>query len=127
MDRKLVFLVGIGGAAGSIGRYLLSGWGTRGDFPTGTLLVNAVGCFLIGLFLFGGAAGGWLNAPARVFLAIGILGGFTTMSSFTYDTVALVEDAEYVRAASNVALTLAACLGGTFAGRAVGVGLWGAA
>jgi CrcB protein len=125
MDWKLVSLVGLAGAVGSIGRYLLSGWATRSDFPSGTLLVNVVGCFLIGLLLFGGVAGGWMGPQARIWIGIGLLGGFTTMSSFTYDTVALVEGAEYARATANVALTFVSCLGATFLGRAVGVTLWG--
>jgi len=123
MDWVLVSLVGIGGAAGSVARYLLSGWATPGDFPTGTLLVNVLGCFLIGLLLFGGIAGGWLTPSARVFLGIGLLGGFTTMSSFTYETVAFIEAAEYVRAALNVGLTLGACLAGTVGGRAAGLAI----
>ncbi len=124
MDWKLLSLVALGGAAGSIVRYLVSGWSTPGDFPTGTLVVNITGCFLIGLLMFGGAAGGWISPPIRLLLGIGLLGGFTTMSTFTYDTMALVESSEHLRALGNVSVTLVGCLAGTWLGRVVGLTLW---
>ena len=124
MDAKLLAYAMLGGAIGTGARYLLSGWFTKSDFPTGILVVNAVGCFLIGLLMFGGIAGGWLQPGARVFLAIGVLGGFTTMSSFTYDTMALAEQAEYLRASANVGFTLVVCFVGTLLGRMVGLAMW---
>lgn len=75
MEPRYVGLVALGSALGGVARYAVQGWTTRGDFPTGTLLVNGVGCFLIGLLVFGGLAGEWLPAGGRVFLAIGVLGG----------------------------------------------------
>lgn len=125
MDWKLISLIGIAGGAGSIARFLISGWATRADFPTGTLIVNVLGCFLIGLLLFGGMAGGWMKPETRIWIGMGLLGGFTTMSTFTYETVALVEGAEYTRASINIVLTIASCLVATFLGRAAGIALWG--
>jgi fluoride exporter len=100
-------LVGLGGAIGSIARYLVAGWMHAlvplALFPIGTLTVNLCGCLLIGLL------GGYSDArqafgpELRVFLFIGVLGGFTTFSSFAYETLALARDAELLRAFANVA------------------------
>ena len=124
MDWRLSTYVFVGSALGGLARYAVAGWATRGDFPTGTLLVNATGCFLIGLVLFGGAAGGWLGPSARAFLAIGVLGGFTTMSSFTYETFAFLEDGAVRSALVYAGLTLASCFLGTWLGRVVAVRTW---
>ena len=104
---RAVLLVGLGGGLGSIGRYLLGGWVHRWpaveSFPAGTLVVNVVGCFLIGIV--GGLATGrqMFGADLRLFLMIGVLGGFTTYSSFAFETLALARDAEVGRALANVA------------------------
>ena len=92
----------IGGGIGAALRYWLSGVLPRhweNDFPYGILVVNLVGCLLVGFFM------AWLEdrflvAPAlRVFLVIGVLGGFTTFSTFSYETIAHVRYAEYLLAA----------------------------
>lgn len=88
--------VGLGGCIGSILRYLVSGWVQRlADtplFPYGTLSVNVVGCLTIGLL--GGLAdnAGMLSPSTRLFLLVGVLGGFTTFSTFGYETMALLRD-----------------------------------
>lgn len=101
-----VLLVGIGGALGSIARYgsgVLVGciWPTT--FPLATMLVNIIGSLIMGLFI------GWLarttpdwQADARLFVAVGVLGGFTTLSSFSLDTVVLLERGEIGQAALYV-------------------------
>ena len=127
MEPRTLGLVALGSALGGVGRYLLQGWTTRGDFPTGTLLANGLGCFAIGVVVFGGLAGGWLSSGARVFLAIGLLGGFTTMSAFGYETVSFVAEGAFRSAALYVGATLALALVGTWLGRAVGVAVWGGA
>jgi len=124
LDVKLLAYVGIGGAAGSIGRYLLGGALTRGDYPYGTLTANLLGSFLIGILVFGGLAGGWLSPGARALLAMGLLGGFTTMSSFTYDSVSFFEDGEVLRGATYVLVTVAGCLLATALGRALALTIW---
>jgi CrcB protein len=120
---KLVLLAGAGGFLGSVARYLVGGWVHRlapfSAFPWGTLAVNTVGCFTIGVLgslidgrqLFGPAA--------RVFLLIGVLGGFTTFSSFGYETLALARDAELGRALANVTAQVALGLGAAWLGHAL--------
>jgi CrcB protein len=105
---RALLLVGLGGFVGSIGRYVLSGWVHRlmpyAAFPWGTLAVNVSGCFLIGLFS-GLADSRQLWGPElRLFVMLGVLGGFTTFSSFAYETAALARDADLLRALANVAL-----------------------
>ena len=105
---KSILLVGSGGFIGSVLRYLLGGWVYDAlpgiTFPLGTLVVNVTGCLAIGL-----AAGLFevrqaFGPEARLFLMIGVLGGYTTFSSFAYETLALARDAELLRAFANVAL-----------------------
>lgn len=102
------FLVGLGGFLGALCRYALSGIVHRGvpqtTFPVGTLAVNLLGCLLIG-YLAGLADSRQLFAPElRLFAFIGLLGGFTTFSTFGFETIALARDASYVQAAVNVGL-----------------------
>jgi len=124
MDLRLPLYVAAGSAIGGVARYLISSATVKGVFPLGTFLVNVVGCFLIGLIVFGGATGGWLHTGGRVFLAAGVLGGFTTMSSFSFETLELVEAGRTAIAGVYVAATLATCLLGTWAGRAAGLAWW---
>ena len=110
--------VASGGALGAVARYLGAGWVqslTGGFFPWGTFLVNAVGCFLLGFSLV------WLQATmtsseARQFVTIGFLGSFTTFSTFSYETVAMLRDGEWWRAGGyalgSVALGLVAVIAG---------------
>ncbi len=101
-------LVGAGGFVGSALRFTFSGWVQRlaatGGFPYGTLAVNVLGCLLIGLL--GGLAEyrQVLTAGQRLFLMVGILGGFTTFSTFGYETLALAQDSEYLKAVANTLL-----------------------
>jgi CrcB protein len=102
------FLVGSGGFAGAIFRYALGGAVHRhfpmATFPYGTLAVNLLGCALIGA-LAGLADSRQLFSPElRAFGFIGLLGGFTTFSTFGYETIAMARDGEYIRAFSNVGL-----------------------
>lgn len=113
------FLVGAGGLVGSVLRYALSGVVHRllpATFPYGTLAVNVTGCLAIGL-LGGLASSRQVIGPGlRVFLFLGLLGGFTTFSTFGYETMTLVRSAEQLRAAANVALHLVLGLGAVWAG-----------
>jgi CrcB protein len=115
-----ILLVGIGGALGSIGRYLLGGWvhglAPFGTFPLGTLVVNALGCLIIGVLGGINDARQALGPELRVFLMIGVLGGFTTFSSFAYETLALARDAEMGRALINVAAQVLLGLGAAWIG-----------
>lgn len=116
----LVVLVAIGGAVGSVGRYLLAqrvqAMVEHSGFPFGTLAVNALGCAAIGVL--GGLAEsrGVVTPQARAFLVAGVLGGFTTFSAFGFETVALVERGSLGGALANVALQLGFGLGAVWAG-----------
>lgn len=117
LSLRAVSLVALGGAAGCVLRYVAGALLTRADYPWGTVAVNLLGSFAIGLLLFGGLARGGLGPDARLFLVTGILGGFTTMSTFAYETVALLETGEVARAAGYATLTLVGGVGMAFAGR----------
>lgn len=99
-------VVGSGGFIGALARYGLSGLVHRqvplAVFPYGTLVVNLLGCLMIGV-LAGLAESRQLFGPEfRTFALIGVLGGFTTFSTFGYETVAMMRDAEFLRASTNV-------------------------
>ncbi len=117
---RSLLLAGAGGFIGTACRYLLGGWVHAAvpfaTFPYGTLAVNVSGCFLIGLF--GGLveARQVLGPDARVFLLIGVLGGFTTFSSFAYETLALARDGETLRGLANVAVQVVCGLGAAWLG-----------
>ena len=116
-------LVLVGGALGSAGRYLVAIWmadryGTA--FPWGTFTVNVVGSFLIGLIATLADEVGSIGPQARVFLVIGVLGGFTTFSSFSLETLRLVQANQLARAALYVAGSLVVALGAALLGVAAG-------
>jgi CrcB protein len=118
----------LGGFAGSVLRYLVSGWvqqATRSvSFPYGTLAVNVLGCFAIGILSYLADTRGLLHAEARLFLIVGVLGGFTTFSAFGNETMNLVRDGENLLAAANVLASVLVCLVSVWAGRAIAVGIW---
>lgn len=119
-------LVAAGGAIGAALRYLLGGLIASRlgpDFPWGTFVVNISGCLLIGAVL-GLVERGALPPEARLFLAVGVLGGYTTFSTFGYETVSLLEGGEILAAALNafgqLALGLVAVYLGLAAARILG-------
>ncbi|MEA3199133.1 MAG: fluoride exporter [Thermoplasmata archaeon] len=116
-------LVALGGAAGCVLRYLVGVWLTRDDFPWGTVAVNLLGSFVIGVLMFGAIQQGWLGPDARLLLVTGVLGGFTTMSSFAYETSAFLDDGETLRAVGYATLTVAGSLGMALLGRAVALAI----
>jgi CrcB protein len=101
-----VILVGCGGFVGAVLRYGVGGLVHRSaataGFPFGTLVVNVAGCLLIGAAAAAAETRQLLGPEARLFLMVGVLGGFTTFSTFGYETLALVRDGEMLRAALNV-------------------------
>ncbi|MCZ2128488.1 MAG: fluoride efflux transporter CrcB [Anaerolineales bacterium] len=123
-----ILLVGAGGFIGSVLRYLVGGWvqqsAHRLDFPFGTLTVNVVGCFLIGLLAQLGEKYGAFSDESRAFLVIGFLGGFTTFSSFGNDTVNLALQNLTTNAVLNVGANLTLGLFAVWLGRAVGHLIW---
>lgn len=117
-----VALVALGGLIGSVARYWLAGVVqnlTNYGFPTGTLAVNVLGSFVIGLVMVLSLERGLLDDELRVLLATGFCGGFTTMSTFSYETLVLVRDGERLLALGNVGIMLAACFLATWAGAVI--------
>jgi CrcB protein len=115
-----LLLVCAGGALGSGARYLVATAMARAvgvGLPWGTLAVNASGSFLIALVM-GAAATGALSEEGRLLLATGVLGGFTTYSSFNHETLALAAQGRLAAAAGYAALTFCACLAAGLAGLA---------
>jgi fluoride exporter len=119
---RVILLVALGSALGGVARYWLSGLvATRvGEvFPWGTLIVNVLGCGIIGLLAgLHDVARVPLSADARAFLMIGILGGFTTFSSFSLQTLQRLQEGDWLRAGLNVLLSVVLCLA------AVALGYW---
>ncbi|HZW64595.1 MAG TPA: fluoride efflux transporter CrcB [Hanamia sp.] len=115
---KIVLLVGFGSFIGGMSRYLVTLFVQNkilSTFPYGTLAVNIIGCFLIGV-IYGLSERGNMNPEWRLFLATGIMGGFTTFSSFSNETVSMLRDAEYLPAFSYVAFSVIVGLAATFGG-----------
>lgn len=107
--------VAAGSALGGMARYWCSGFvaGRVGEtFPWGTLAVNILGSFVIGLFGgLTGPDGRFLISPeVRIFVMVGLCGGYTTFSSFSLQTLALMQDGEWARAGANVVLSVILCL-----------------
>ena len=112
--------VGCGGFIGASLRYLISGWSLKlfgGAFPYGTLLVNILGGFLIG-FIMKGSMGTFTISPTmRVFLTTGLMGGLTTFSTFSYETIGMLEESNYLFGSLNVMLNLSFSLIGVYLGK----------
>ncbi|MDQ2740723.1 MAG: fluoride efflux transporter CrcB [Chloroflexota bacterium] len=118
-----LLLVLLGGALGSGARYGVALWAAARfgpAFPWGTLMVNVAGSFLIGLLATLANELGRIGPEGRVFLLVGVLGGFTTFSSFSLETVRLMEHNEPARALANILVSLFLALGATLLGVAAG-------
>ncbi|MGE5259518.1 MAG: fluoride efflux transporter CrcB [Actinomycetota bacterium] len=120
----LYLWVALGSALGGAARFLCTGVAARlfGEtFPWGTLFVNVLGSLTIGFFatLTGPDGRIFAGTTARQFVMTGILGGFTTFSSFSLQTLALLQDGEWLLASANIALSVIACLLAVWAGYAL--------
>ena len=122
-DVMNILLVFAGGGLGAVARYLLQGAVYRftgTGFPYGTIVVNVLGCFAIGL-LMSSMEERFLASPSlRIFLTIGILGGFTTFSSFSYETMALIREGDILSGGINIIVSVVTCLGATWLGLGLG-------
>lgn len=100
----IVLWIGIGGFIGALLRYWISGWIQAGlvTFPLGTLAVNFIGSFILALVMFLSEFKGYFNEETRIFLSIGLLGSFTTMSTFSYESFKLLEQQEHLLFSVNV-------------------------
>ena len=120
-----LFVVGLGGFAGAVLRYWLSGWVyglTQSDFPVGTLAVNLAGSLILGMAM--GVVENHIVPPhLQLFVTIGLLGGFTTFSTFSFETYSLIEIGSIGKAVLNLLLSvgvgLTALMAGLMAGRAL--------
>ena len=118
--------IALGSAIGGAGRYGLSGavanW-IGATFPWGTLIVNITGCFVIGIFNALTGADGVFLVPAnvRVFVMVGLCGGYTTFSSFSLETLNLVRNGEWFSAAGYIIASVVFCLIGVWLGHIAGV------
>jgi len=115
---KIILTIGLGSFLGGISRYLISVFiqnRVLSSFPFGTLSVNVAGCLLIGI-VFGLADRGNLTQEWRLFLATGILGGFTTFSAFSNETVGMLRDGQFGYASAYVAGSVILGLLATFIG-----------
>lgn len=120
----------LGGAAGTGARYLLAGWVQRAagpGFPYGTLAVNLIGSFVLGLLMVIGLQTELMSPTVRLAVTTGAMGGFTTYSTFSYETLGLIQQGAWGSAALNISVTLTACLAASFLGLAVGRWLVGMA
>ena len=118
-----------GGAAGTGMRYLVAGWTQRAlssAYPYGTLSVNLLGSFLLGLLMHIGMSTEWMSPTTRMAVTTGAMGGFTTYSTFSYETMRLAQDGAYGLAAANVGVTVVVCLVASFLGFGAGKLLTGA-
>ncbi len=124
-EALIVAAVAVGSALGGVARYGLSGVVDRSigeTLPWGTLIVNATGSLLIGLFAAVTGPDGRIlvGTVTRQFWIPGIFGGFTTFSAFSLQTLSLAQEGEWLRAGANVLLTLVMCLAGVWLGAALG-------
>ena len=111
MNLMPVLLAGFGGALGAVLRYLISGiYPVYRDIPTGTLLVNFTGSTILSMITFGAN-------PLPYFADAGILGGFTTFSTFSYESFRLLERREYHGFGANIILSLLLCGAGVILGK----------
>lgn len=123
--------IALGGALGSVARYWLALWAMplSRDLPWGTIGINVAGSFLIGFFGTLTLEGGRQPAPdwLRLFVMVGICGGFTTFSSFSLQTLDLLRAGAWARALANVALSVLLCLASVAVGHALAAQLNGGA
>ncbi len=120
--------IAVGGAAGALLRYLVSGWVHRGmgaAFPWGTLVVNVAGCLFIGLM--GAVITGplLLRGDLRVGILVGLLGAFTTFSTFGWETLMLVNDGRWALATGNLLLSNGLGLAAVYFGYHLAQRIWG--
>lgn len=127
---QLYLLIALGGALGSVGRFACAEWVARQwgtGFPWGILLVNVLGSLVIGFFAtYTGPEGrAAMGAEGRVFFMTGVLGGFTTFSTFSLQTLMLAREGEWLRAGGNAAGSLVLCLVAVWLGHLCAVALGG--
>jgi CrcB protein len=117
-----ILYIALGGIAGTLSRYGLEGWiqsRTASGFPLGTLIVNLAGSLLLGFILRLATGATVISPDVRAGLTIGFCGAFTTMSTFSYESVTLLNDGDYVRAALYMSATILGCVVAVILGTAL--------
>ena len=118
-----ILYIALGGIAGTLSRYGLEGWiqtRTASGFPLGTLVVNISGSFLLGFILRIATGAAVISPDMRAGLTIGFCGAFTTMSTFSYESVTLLNDGDYLRAGLYMTATILGCVAAVMTGAALG-------
>ena len=108
-----LFLVCLGGALGTGARYLFGAWAQRAwgsGFPYGTLIINALGSFLLVVIMYLSLERGAISVDARLVLGTGVMGGFTTYSTFNYETFRFIQQGSFGLGALYLGATVAGCL-----------------
>ena len=117
-----IIYIGLFGGLGCMARFLASGWTYQlcgRSLPYGTLAVNIIGSFLLGLLMTFGMRSTLLSPELRTGLSIGFMGGFTTFSTFSWETIRLLEEGSAWQAGANILLNVLLCLGFAFLGMLV--------
>jgi fluoride exporter len=116
---SLSLIVGFGGFIGAILRYWISGWIQSGfvTFPFGTLGVNFIGSLLLALIMHASEYWGLFGEETRIFLTIGVLGSFTTISTFSYESMQLLEQDQHILFGLNMIGTITLCLLAVYLGK----------
>lgn len=120
MNAPTLLLVALGGALGSVARALASLLIPAGRLPWATIIVNGVGSLLIGWLIARLAGAGESSVRAQSFWIVGVCGGFTTFSSFSWQTIALMQKGDWGAASLNVVLSVGLCLAATWLGWRLG-------
>lgn len=116
---RMVLAIGLGGALGAVSRHFMAGWISRltgHGFPWGIMIVNILGSFLMGLLITYLSHHFDTTPELRAFIAVGVLGGFTTFSTFSLETALLIERGQLAEAAGYVTGSVVLAIGGLFAG-----------
>ena len=112
-----IFYVGLGGFIGAALRYIISSKMVSDTIPWGTLLVNVIGGVLIGLIMQLCLSTDYFSPNMKLFLTTGVLGGLTTFSTFSYETMSLFSSGDFKNGILNICLNLVLCLGGVLLGQ----------
>lgn len=110
---RRLLLVFVGGGFGSGARYLFGGWVAQtfgAAFPYGTIAINAIGSFLIAAIMYLSLTANLIGPDLRLALTTGVMGGFTTYSTFNYESLALFQQGAWFLGALNIAVTVVLCL-----------------
>ena len=116
---KVFWSVALGAPVGGLARFYLTGFIQQRageDFPAGTLVINITGSFLLGFIVRYALQSGAVSPEVRALLTTGFCGGYTTFSTFSYETASMLEDGEYSRASFYIGASVLISLVGTFAG-----------